>query len=104
RCYDSGLPLPDRTPPMRRQPSMHLFPAVALRVIPAVVLAFLGIWAVFYVGFREVAEDQTTARLEAEASAVAHAVASTLTATRRSGAATRAREAVMTVLEMPGSS
>jgi PAS domain S-box-containing protein len=88
-----------RSQTMRRQPSMNLFSAVALRVVPVVAVALLGVWAMFYVGFQEVVEDELTARVEAEAHALAHAVAGTLTATRRAGATEHAREAVATVLQ-----
>ncbi|HWN69304.1 MAG TPA: histidine kinase dimerization/phospho-acceptor domain-containing protein, partial [Haliangium sp.] len=79
---------------------MKLFSAVALRVVPVVAVALLGAWALFYVAFQEVVEGEVAARIEAEARALAHAVAGTLTATRRVGATEHAREAVATVLEV----
>jgi PAS domain S-box-containing protein len=97
--YDGALLRPCAVPIMRRQPSMKLFSAVALRVVPVVAVALLGAWALFYVAFQEVVEGEVEARIEAEARALAHAVAGTLTATRRVGATEHAREAVATVLQ-----
>jgi PAS domain S-box-containing protein len=85
---------------MRRQPSISLFSAVALRVVPVVAVVLLGVWALFYVGFHEVVEDEIGARLEAEARAHAHALSGMLTVTRRAGPAERARAAVNTLLRM----
>jgi PAS domain S-box-containing protein len=96
--YDAALLRPCAAWIMRRQPSMNLFSAVALRVVPVVAVALLGAWALFYVAFQEVVEVEIEARIEAEARALAHAVAGTLTATRRVGATEHAREAVATVL------
>jgi PAS domain S-box-containing protein len=99
--YDDAPLRPVRPAPiMRRPPSMKLFSAVALRVVPVVVLALLGAWALFYAAFHEVVQSEVAARIEAEARALAHAVAGTLTATRRVGATEHAREAVATVLQV----
>jgi nitrate reductase NapE component len=100
RVYDVAPLRPCAVRNMRRQPSMHLFSAVALRVVPVVAVALLGAWALFYVAFQEVVEGEVAARIEAEANALAHAVAGTLTATRRVGAVEHAREAVATVLQV----
>jgi PAS domain S-box-containing protein len=89
---------------MRRQPSIHLFSAVALRVVPVVAVTLLGIWALFYVGFHDVVEDELIARLEAEARAHAHALSGTLTGTRHAGATERAHAAVNTLLQMSDTS
>jgi PAS domain S-box-containing protein len=85
---------------MRRQPSISLFSAVALRVVPVVAVALLGVWALFYVGFHEVVEDELAARLESEARAHAHALSGMLTVTRRAAPAERARAAMNTLLRM----
>jgi PAS domain S-box-containing protein len=89
---------------MRRQPSINLFSAVALRVAPVVAVTLLGIWALFYVGFHDVVEDELLARLGAEARAHAHALTGTLTGTRHAGAAERAHAAVNTLLQMSDTS
>jgi PAS domain S-box-containing protein len=97
--YDAALLRPCAARIMRRQPSMKFFSAVALRVVPVVAVALLGAWALFYVAFQEVVEVEVEERIEAEARALAHTVAGTLTATRRVGATEHAREAVATVLQ-----